>query len=535
MSAEVLTELVVKLGFLTDETEKKNFQANIGKIEKGLNALAKKAIFAGVAFAGMAVATANNMGKIERSARNIGTSSKNLQVLTHAFEDLGLGGQKAQGIIDDLNSKLTGVQAEGWAKGIKDWFGVDVKDANGQLRDTAEILQDVLSSNKGSRQQRQNILQQVLGIDEQTFKKLENGELFKAIEEQKRRYNNLFSNYDEASKQTLEFKKAFDRLIDTFNILNQKNLSSIAPELTSIFTILTDGVEVLAQVVNDVAKPAFGWIADFLKSIGIKVKKSGAQTAGGKMLAAALYDPDHLKKSIAEIEEKIEAGEISKEQGNKIIAGFKAQMANNPQQVNNPAEVPQKPYEVSSKDGLRLGERNNNPGNIKGENGFRKFSSQYEGLSALSYQLGRYGNAGFNTVGSIISKWAPPNENNTKAYIAAVAKELGVGANERLNMRDPRVIEALMNAIIRHENGRNIYDPNMIKRASFIGAGTRDRFGKDPWNLNQNVTINTTINGAKDPVQTGHEVSKQVGRTMDDNYQRIEMARNQSPIKFGGD
>lgn len=523
MSAEVLTELVVKLGFITDEKEKKNFQASVGKIEKGLTSLAKSAVFAGVALAGMAVTTANNMGKIERSARNMGTSAKNLRAFTNAFEELGLGGQTASGIIDNLNSKLTGVNAQGFKKAIKDAFGVNVEDANSQLRDTADILQDIFSSKKGSRLQRQNVLQQWLGIDEKTFKQLESGELLRRIEEQKRRVDTVFPNYKQASEQALEAKRAFEGLTDTLSLFGQKNFITIAPELTKIFRALTSGVEVVAQVVNDVAKPAFGWIADFLESMGHKVRASGAQTAGGKMLAFLMPENVIKQDPLNDLREKLDNGEITQEQYDHY---------------KNMLKRPEpKPYVADNRTGLKLGERNNNPGNIRGENGFRRFNTPFEGLQALSYQLGRYGNVGNDTVEKIISKWAPPNENNTKAYIAAVSKTLGVRANERLNMNDPQVIEALMHAIIRHENGRNIYDPRMIAQASYLGARTTDKFGKDAWKLTQNVNIHTTINGADDPVKTGKEVGKQVGRTINDSnpLQRVESARLQSPLGFGGD
>lgn len=138
------------------------------------------------------------------------------------------------------------------------------------------------------------------------------------------------------------------------------------------------------------------------------------------------------------------------------------------------------------------GIRNNNPGNLNfagqagatRENGsgrFASFNSPEEGLSALSKQLdlhftgksAKAKEAGrpLNTVAGIIEAWAPPNENNTKKYIADVAKELGVSPNAVLNHKDPKVKTALMQAIVRKENGGNPYTPAQYAAGIAGGRG----------------------------------------------------------------
>ncbi|MER5002585.1 structural protein, partial [Providencia stuartii] len=89
------------------------------------------------------------------------------------------------------------------------------------------------------------------------------------------------------------------------------------------------------------------------------------------------------------------------------------------------------------------GIRNNNPGNIdynkannwKGqlphdpsiEPRFCRFESPVYGIRALMALLRTYQRKyGLKTVSGLIDRWAPTNENNTRAYINGVAKELGV-------------------------------------------------------------------------------------------------------------
>ncbi|WP_077396398.1 structural protein P5 [Bombella intestini] len=116
------------------------------------------------------------------------------------------------------------------------------------------------------------------------------------------------------------------------------------------------------------------------------------------------------------------------------------------------------------------GIRNNNPGNLNfahqagavlepGPNArFARFPTAEAGLEALRDQLTRYiVRDGIDTVAGIISKWAPPTENNTAAYIRGVAHALGTEPDDRLGQPNPRLIESMMNAIILFENGQNPY------------------------------------------------------------------------------
>ena len=58
------------------------------------------------------------------------------------------------------------------------------------------------------------------------------------------------------------------------------------------------------------------------------------------------------------------------------------------------------------------------------------------------------------TVRKIISRWAPPVENDTDAYIKDVAQRLGVDPNHELDFwGNPQIYLHLARAIARHENG----------------------------------------------------------------------------------
>lgn len=128
--------------------------------------------------------------------------------------------------------------------------------------------------------------------------------------------------------------------------------------------------------------------------------------------------------------------------------------------------------------GTPRGERNNNPGNIRlsatrwqgqvdgTDPAFVTFATPQDGIRALAKLLKNYQAIyGLRTVRAIINRYAPPSENNTSAYVAAVAGALGVSPDAQIDLNDAGTLERLVAAVITHENGRNTY------AASTIAAG----------------------------------------------------------------
>jgi len=114
------------------------------------------------------------------------------------------------------------------------------------------------------------------------------------------------------------------------------------------------------------------------------------------------------------------------------------------------------------------GIRNNNPGNIRRSNEawkglspeqtdpeFFQFQAMPYGIRAIVKILRNYSTRyNLNTVAGIINRWAPPNENDTGAYVRYVAGMVGVGPGERIDLDDTTIVFSLVRAIMAQENGR---------------------------------------------------------------------------------
>ena len=134
------------------------------------------------------------------------------------------------------------------------------------------------------------------------------------------------------------------------------------------------------------------------------------------------------------------------------------------------------------------GVRNNNPGNIdfnprnawQGQLGvevgvdsprFARFDQAENGIRALGKLLLNYrgkdglpgvGRPGIDTPLEFINRWAPASENNTLAYARAIAKRLGGGVRDSIDISKRAVLREAVLGIIIHENGGNPYKAEVI-------------------------------------------------------------------------
>jgi hypothetical protein len=142
---------------------------------------------------------------------------------------------------------------------------------------------------------------------------------------------------------------------------------------------------------------------------------------------------------------------------------------------------------------MTRGMRNNNPGNLvpsswvqnlpgyKGSDGkFAIFDTMEHGQAALDANLKSYGGKGINTPFGVASTWAPASEkgNNPSSYGAQIAKTLGVGLNDKIDLNDPAVRAKIAQAITAVENGPGA--TGITKTAPTTPGTTITAMGKVP-------------------------------------------------------
>jgi len=141
---------------------------------------------------------------------------------------------------------------------------------------------------------------------------------------------------------------------------------------------------------------------------------------------------------------------------------------------------------------LPRGIRNNNPGNLRDDvawafkvggdtGGFAIFDDSVHGLRALAKDLtNKIDKDGLTTITAIISKYAPPSENNTAAYIQSVVDDTNLAAGQQLTA-DAGTLALLMRAIVNHENGESasydyVSDADIAAGIGMIGLSPSETF-----------------------------------------------------------
>lgn len=325
-----------------------------------------------------------------------------------------------------------------------------------------------------------------------------------------------FSNFID---QMGEFSRMLNMIADLLNAIKDGRWADAASVGKQLLNQGSDKQSAMPEV-TDSANQTAEWLNDKLgfdpRNVGKTVKGwlFGSEAGEGRGIHDDQRDPQIDELNGTQEKSRKEAAEYhGRSTGvlSKIAEGIK-QIADGMFPEAAAAEInPNIQVSVPSEGGKR-GERNNNPGNLNyaGQAGatlerpggrFARFETAFDGLRALSRQLMLYAGRGINSVEKIISTWAPASDNNnTAAYIQAVSRNLGVNSRAVLNLQDPQTMSALMSSIIHHENGRNIYSPDLISKAAMSGIG-----GKNVQVEQQNTYH---IYGGGDPRSVGTEVER---------------------------
>jgi hypothetical protein len=131
-----------------------------------------------------------------------------------------------------------------------------------------------------------------------------------------------------------------------------------------------------------------------------------------------------------------------------FLFGGSGSGATGPRSALPPAAGPRQGNAVAPNDAL------NNFASMRARGGgWQSFDTPAAGIQATKALLERYGAGGTNTLGGIISKWAPPSENDTSTLIKRAEGWMGVKADQPLNLKDPETMRRLVSAMIANEHG----------------------------------------------------------------------------------
>ena len=130
-------------------------------------------------------------------------------------------------------------------------------------------------------------------------------------------------------------------------------------------------------------------------------------------------------------------------------------------------EIPTKAigYRINNPLNIRYSTANNWQGQQGQQSGFCVFDTPENGIRAAMKILKSYRLKGVVTIADIISRWAPPTENNTQNYIDFVCNKLGANRTDEVE-QSPSDYIALLQAMCIMEIGVQPYDDEKWSNAA---------------------------------------------------------------------
>ena len=475
--ATVIDSLVVLLGLDASNYKKGREQAQketdetSRKVQESADHITKSLLDVGksVATLFLGFETASGFGKwlaglnsgeatLGRTAANIGMSAHELNKWGNAVKLAGGDASDAQGEFSQLTEDFQKMNTTGEQSALLQFLrarSVNIRDANGNLRNQGEILEELADKTAQYGRQYQVTMFRQAGLSQGEINYLTQS---KALREDQLRLAERNNGVTEDSVAKAQKLQEYWRNIGTqIESVGQKILTTVTPAIEKTLGFVmqmfdefknTGGLDRIAQT--------FRIIGGFAQAIGNSVKYwSGSDSPISKFND---YN-NFMFKQYGKLLDLLDPGKVNKPSTRAPSGPATPVVSPSADTTGRYAPPP----------GSKAA-RFNNPGNILDAAGNeRQYATPEEGQAALERDLAIKMRRGLKTVDAIITAYEGNGKfkNDVPAYIADVRKQLG---KNELNEGD---IKALSYAIGRHESGPGLQagpTPGLASRAAGGGA-----------------------------------------------------------------
>ncbi|GAA7770994.1 hypothetical protein RN01_29855 [Cupriavidus sp. SHE] len=267
----LIREFLVGLGFKIDEKGLKKFNDGVEQATKGVKQLVTTISASALTVSVGVSALASKLENLYFVSKRTGAAATSLKAFDFAARNLGVSSESAFGAVENLAKFLRNNPA---GEGYLATLGVQTRNANGELRDTVDILSDLGAELAKKPTWLASQYGQTLGIDENLLLAMRDGDFAKFMQQYREmsRRNGL----DKAAEDAHQFMVALRGLGTTFENFGIKVegalLRKVGPQLDRFQKWFEDHSDEIADRAADIAAailaaatalgPPLSWLVD---------------------------------------------------------------------------------------------------------------------------------------------------------------------------------------------------------------------------------------------------------------------------------
>ncbi|SAK20105.1 mannosyl-glycoprotein endo-beta-N-acetylglucosamidase [Burkholderia multivorans] len=267
----VIREFLVALGFRVDEKGLKNFKEGVEGTTKGVKQLIATVSGAALTVSAGVAAFASKLERLYFVSQRTGASAANLRGFEFAARNMGVSAEAATGTIENLARFLRNNPA---GEGYLATLGVQTRNANGELRDTVDIMSDLGKSLANKQTWLASQYGNILGIDENLLLAMRNGDFERFLKQY--REMSQTTGLDKAADDAHQFMTQLRGIGTSFENLGIRvegaMLQKIGPQLERFQHWMDEHGDEIANRITDIANavvkaaaamgPPLAWLAD---------------------------------------------------------------------------------------------------------------------------------------------------------------------------------------------------------------------------------------------------------------------------------
>lgn len=270
MSADTIKDFLVSLGFDIDEAGANKFEAVLKGVTANVLKLGTVVEGAALSIYGFTTQIASGLDNLYWASQRTGASVAGIKALGYAASQTGGSAEAAKSSLESLSRFMRNNPG---AEGFLNRLGIQTRDAQGNMRDTAAVFTSVGQQLSKMPYYRANQYAQMLGIDENTLMAMRRG-LGSFNADYQSMLQKTGFNAERAAEQSNQFMTSMRGLTGLFGILRDKIGSNLAGGLSGdIDNLRKNLLDNFPKIEGTLTKTIKGilWLADAFGRMAYRV------------------------------------------------------------------------------------------------------------------------------------------------------------------------------------------------------------------------------------------------------------------------